>query len=239
MEISKQRTHVLYWTRVHHLGEGRAEEERWVPWRAFPDEMTRAVQKRRGLPKPKTADRRTQRTRRALRDALLSLLMEKSWDELSVQHICMRADIGRSTFYLHFPSKEGLLIGSLDDLRGALSAATVAGTKAQAARPLAFLHGLLDHLYEQRRLCRLIFGRRSAHTVQVRFREMVTQLVADSLATFAPGSWRRDAAARYLAGALVEMLAWWIDGRPMRSVDEIEQLYMRFAGPLIGELVRG
>lgn len=189
--------------------------------------------------KPKTVDRRTQRTRRALRDALLSLLMEKSWDELSVQDICKRADIGRSTFYLHFPSKEELLSGSLDDLRGALTASTVAGAKAQAAQPLAFLHGLLDHLYEQRRLCRLIFGRRSAHTVQVRFREMVAKLVADNLAAFAPASWRRDAAVRYLAGALVEMLAWWIDGRPMRSVDEIEQLYMRFARPAIGELIRG
>lgn len=189
--------------------------------------------------KPKTVDRRTQRTRRALRDALLSLLMEKSWDELSVQDICKRADIGRSTFYLHFPSKEELLSGSLDDLRGALTASTVAGAKAQAAQPLAFLHRLLDHLYEQRRLCRLIFGRRSAHTVQVRFREMVAKLVADNLAAFTPAGWRRDAAVRYLAGALVEMLAWWIDGRPMRSVDEIKQLYMRFAGPTLDELIRG
>src|SRR5512143_364641 len=115
----------------------------------------------------KTAiDRRTQRTRSALRDALLSLLMEKSWDELSVQDICTRADIGRSTFYLHFPSKEELLSGSLDDLRSALNAAVEAnGKKDKAGQPLAFVRGLLEHLYEQRRLCRSIFGRRSSHTV--------------------------------------------------------------------------
>ena len=188
---------------------------------------------------PRTVDRRTQRTRRALREALLSLLAEKSWDELSVQDICARADIGRSTFYLHFPSKEELLNGSLDDLRGALKASADAGSKAQAARPLAFVRGLLDHLYEQRRLCRSIFGRRSAHTVQVRFREMVAKLVADNLTALAPADWKREAAVHYLAGALVEMLAWWLDGRPIRPVDEIEEFYLRLAGPAVGELMRG
>ena len=122
----------------------------------------------------KSVDRRTLRTRRALRDALLSLLVEKGWDDLSVQDLCDRADIGRSTFYLHFPSKEELLKGSLDDLRGALNALTDEVGKTKPVRPLAFVHGLLDHIHEQRQLCRSIFGRRSAHTVQVRFREMVT-----------------------------------------------------------------
>lgn len=188
---------------------------------------------------PKSADRRTLRTRRALRDALLTLLPEKSWDELSVQDICARADIGRSTFYLHFSSKEELLSGSLDDLREMLNSPTEATVQAKSAQPLAFIRGLLDHLYEQRQLCRSIFGRRSAHTVQVRFREMVAKLVADDLARWIPARWTRDAAAHYLAGALVEMLGWWIDSRPMRSVDEIEQMYLRLAQPAMQELMRG
>lgn len=186
----------------------------------------------------KSVDRRPLRTRRALRDALLSLLVDKGWDELSVQDICDRADIGRSTFYLHFPSKEELLRGSLDDLRGALNALAGEDGDTKSKRPLGFVHGLLAHLYEQRQLCRSIFGRRSAHTVQVRFREMVTKLVADNLAVLAPAGWTRDAAVHYLAGALVEMLAWWIDSRPMRSIDEIEQLYLRLAEPAMAELTR-
>lgn len=184
-------------------------------------------------------DRRTQRTRRALRDALLSLLVERSWDELSVQDICTRADIGRSTFYLHFPSKEELLSGSLDDLREALNAAADVGTKAKAAPPLAFVRKLIEHLYEQRRLCRSIFGRRSAYTVQMRFREMVGKLVADNLGALTPASWKREAAVRYLAGALVEMLAWWIDSQPTRPIDEIEQFYLKLAEPAVSELMRG
>lgn len=183
------------------------------------------------------ADRRTQRTRRALRDALLSLLVEKSWDELSVQDICVRADIGRSTFYLHFPSKEELLSGSLDDLRDALNASANATASAKAARPLAFVRGLLEHLYEQQQLCRSIFGRRSAHTVQVRFREMVGKLFSDNLGELTPANWKREAAVRYLTGALVETLAWWIDSQPVRQIEEIEKLYLRLAEPAISELM--
>ena len=189
------------------------------------------------MKRPKAVDRRTQRTRRALRDALLSLLVEKGWDELSVQDICARADIGRSTFYLHFPSKEELLIGSLDDLRNTLkSACASTDTNAKVVQPLAFLRGLLDHIHEQQRLCRSVFGRRSAHAIQVRFREMVTKLIAESLTMVSPAGWKRDAATSYLAGALVDLLSWWIDGRPMRSIDEVERFYLELAMPAIREL---
>ncbi|MDF3839868.1 helix-turn-helix domain containing protein [Cupriavidus basilensis] len=172
-----------------------------------------------------------------MRDALLSLLVEKGWDELSVQDICARADIGRSTFYLHFPSKEELLIGSLDDLRNVLkSTCASTDTKAKVVQPLAFVRGLLAHIYEQRRLCRSVFGRRSAHAVQVRFRGMVAKLIAENLAVVAPAGWKRDAATSYLAGALVDLLSWWIDSRPMHSIDEVERFYLSLAESAVHEL---
>jgi AcrR family transcriptional regulator len=238
VDLQADQNDVLYWTRVHNHAQGCENEEPQGSQRTFPDRRAHVVQKGKMMTNSKSVDRRTLRTRRALRDGLLSILVERSWDELSVQDICDRADIGRSTFYLHFPSKEELLRGSFDDLRGALNALTDEDQKTTSTRPLAFVHGLLEHLHEQRQLCRSIFGRRSAHTVQVRFREMVTKLVANNLAPLAPAGWTRDAAVHYLAGALVKMLAWWIDSRPMRSVNEIEQLYLRLAEPAIKELLR-
>ncbi len=64
-------------------------------------------------PVPARPDRRVRRTREALRNALLALLVERGWDDIDVQALCVRTDIGRSTFYLHFPNKEALLRGSL------------------------------------------------------------------------------------------------------------------------------
>lgn len=56
-------------------------------------------------------DRRTRRTRQLLRDALLQLLREKRYEEISVQDIVERADVARSTFYVHYIDKDDLLVG--------------------------------------------------------------------------------------------------------------------------------
>jgi AcrR family transcriptional regulator len=67
-------------------------------------------------------DRRIRRTRKVFHDALISLVLEKDYESITVQEILDRADIGRSTFYLHFDGKDELLI-SMKDLRETLNAA--------------------------------------------------------------------------------------------------------------------
>ena len=54
-------------------------------------------------------DRRIQKTRKALRDALHSLVLDRGYDDLSVQDITDKANLGRATFYLHFREKDELL----------------------------------------------------------------------------------------------------------------------------------
>src|SRR5260221_10525145 len=56
-------------------------------------------------------DRRTRKTRQILRDTLLTLLKEKRYDDISVQDIIERADVARSTFYVHYVDKDDLLTG--------------------------------------------------------------------------------------------------------------------------------
>ena len=54
----------------------------------------------------KTPDRRAQRTRESLIHALLALIEEKHYDQISVQDIVEHANVGRSTFYAHYENKE-------------------------------------------------------------------------------------------------------------------------------------
>jgi transposase-like protein len=61
------------------------------------------------------SDRRVQRSKRALREALVQLMIEKGYEETTVADIAERADVGRSTFYTHYADKEDLLQGSLSD----------------------------------------------------------------------------------------------------------------------------
>lgn len=61
-------------------------------------------------------DRRIAKTRKAIFQAFLSLLNEKGYDDMRVQDVIDKADVGRSTFYAHYASKEALLEELCHDL---------------------------------------------------------------------------------------------------------------------------
>lgn len=176
------------------------------------------------MPTETVPDRRVLKTRLALREAMLSLLTEHGWDDLSIQEICERANVGRSTFYLHFDSKDDLLSESLNDLREALTA--TAATGVTQLRPFAFLPGLLAHMDENRRVFRNVVGRRSGYGVERRFREMVFQLTEQDLARQNIAESQRPMQARYLAGGIVDLMAWWVDAPDAPSMSVLEQFIL-------------
>ena len=61
-------------------------------------------------------DRRVSKTRKALKEALTDLILEKGYEGVTVQDVIDRADVGRSTFYAHFVDKDDLLMAILADL---------------------------------------------------------------------------------------------------------------------------
>jgi AcrR family transcriptional regulator len=182
-------------------------------------------------------DRRSLRTRNALRDALVALIVERGWDNIGVQELCERANVGRSTFYSHFPNKDALLLGSLEDLRAELQRRARELAREEGASPGAsggfrFALGLIEHAHDQRKLFCGIIGRRSGHVVQQRFREMVVRLVADELPA-SGGKLPRAAAARWLAAGFVEMLAWWVEQRSPMPPAELAALFDELSRPLL------
>ncbi len=66
--------------------------------------------------KEKNLDRRVARTRRALQNAFIQLILEHGYDNVTIEEITERADLGRTTFYLHFNDKEDLLMQAIDSI---------------------------------------------------------------------------------------------------------------------------
>lgn len=170
-------------------------------------------------------DRRIAKTRLALRDAMLQLLPKRGWDDLNILEICEEANVGRSTFYLHFSSKDDLLSESLKDLRDALCAITTDGS--EPLQPLAFMPGLLAHMVEQREIFKAVIGRRSCQGVERRFREMVFQLIEQDMEKQSFPKLQQQMVGRYLAGGVVDLMAWWVDAPEAPTVGTIEQLIQK------------
>lgn len=61
-------------------------------------------------------DRRQLKTRKAIFKAFCQLLKKKRYDHITVQNIIDAADVGRSTFYSHFETKDLLLDAMCEEL---------------------------------------------------------------------------------------------------------------------------
>lgn len=190
-----------------------------------------------GSKTPSPVDRRVLRTRRALRDALIALLHERAWDEISVQDICDRADVGRSTFYIHFADKEELLVGGFDNLRKLLL--SQASLPQRASTPLGFARGLIDHAYENQRLFRALVGKRTGQVVQQRFRELVVALVKEDLASPSRAKPALDAAAEFIAGGFLGLLTWWLEGRAVLAPQDIERMFLDMSASAVAVARQG
>ena len=61
-------------------------------------------------------DRRQRKTREAIFSAFISLLSQKDLGQITVGEIIEKADVGRATFFAHFPTKDFLLKELCEDL---------------------------------------------------------------------------------------------------------------------------
>jgi AcrR family transcriptional regulator len=89
-------------------------------------------------------DRRIARTRQALMSAFVSEILSRGYDEVSVEDIVKRANVGRSTFYTHYKSKDDLLRESIARPSAILSVIVGGDVKVEMLVPQ------LVHFHEQR-----------------------------------------------------------------------------------------
>jgi AcrR family transcriptional regulator len=185
-------------------------------------------------------DRRIQRTRLMLRSAMTSLIREKGFEALTVQDIIDRANVGRSTFYTHFKSKEDLLTGSVEMMRSTLrkfQRQARGGSASARERMFAFAHELFAHAEQHRDVFAAMAGKRSGTVFQQHLHRMLAELVREDVDSTASRR-KRDAvhvqaAVQFVAGGLLGLLVSWQDDLPQVSVVDLDALFRRMAIPAV------
>jgi AcrR family transcriptional regulator len=181
-------------------------------------------------------DRRMVRTRRSLEDALMSLVLQKNYESISVQDIVGRANVGRATFYLHYRDKDDLLLKSLkamfDELVEHIGPVPKRATPDDAA-PVKLL---IEHVAQNRDRYRFLVSSASNSSMMRRVRNYVAAHFERRLKMIAPKPARLplNIASAYLAGALISLLIWWLEQEKPHSPAEIEGIFRRMA--LVGAI---
>ncbi len=182
-------------------------------------------------------DRRVQRTRQSLREALVALMIERGYEALTVQDILDRANVGRSTFYTHFRDMDELLVSGLDVLRAALAEVQAkARSRGHGMESsLAFTLPLFEHVHSHRALHKMIAGRQSGAMVHREFQKMFASLARQELAPFASkgteGKVTLDLLIAFLATSLYGVMAEWLDHHPRLSPLEVHERFQKMAVP--------
>jgi AcrR family transcriptional regulator len=178
-------------------------------------------------------DRRVRRTRRMLHEAFISLVLEKGYEKTTVQDILDRADIGRSTFYVHYRDKEALLITSFDEMREQLhreiNDATPPGGPIDVARPAALI---FEHAYHRQRIYRALCGRQGGNVVHRYLHGLVGDLLLEQLRPWLAQTGSdlpADVAAEFYTAAALGLLTWWIDHDFCRGHAWLTGIYRQLA----------
>lgn len=187
------------------------------------------------LPFRGSGDRRSVRTHIQLRQALFSLMAELDYEAITVQDILDRANVGRSTFYSHFSSKDELLNVCLEMFNTWLSEAQrrAKGVPDQEDAQFGFTLPLFEHLSEQRELFKRIASHRSGAEIVRRALEnnIKAAVRRDLIAGHRQGSLQSDALESTVAmagGALYSLAVWWLSGRSKLTASDLDRSYHHF-----------
>jgi len=173
------------------------------------------------------ADRRVVRTRDTLGDALVELMHEKAFDDITVQDVLDRAGVGRSTFYTHYRDKEDLFLSDVEDFFGMMS--TLLTRRGASLERVFPVHELFAHISEARVFVSSMKASGKIHDVEELGRGMFARSIEERLRTagVAMEPVQLAAHAYALAGSLFSLMDWWIDHGMTSSAADRDALFHR------------
>jgi AcrR family transcriptional regulator len=173
-------------------------------------------------------DLRIRRTRERLGAALIALIEEKPIDNVTVREVLDRAQVGRSTFYLHYQDKNDLLVSQME--HGLEMWSNILCTRQEKSRRLAPVAEFFAHVASAGKLYRSLVA---SSRIQVFF-DLAQGYFARGIARRLrqiglPMSDQRelDASSHAFAGNLLSLLKWWLDRGAKEPAKDMDELFHR------------
>ena len=191
------------------------------------------------MQKEAVPDRRIQKTKRLLHEALGSLIREKPYDSIVVQEILDRANVGRSTFYMHFRDKDDLLVSSIHDLLRSVRTAEPPPSRKRYERMIRFSRPIFEHIYQHRHSGAANMGIRARAIIHGHLQKVVSELIAEGVRKEFQSGRKQDRRipselmGAYLASTFILVLNWWVESKHPLPPDQIDALFRSLVLPTL------
>ena len=184
-------------------------------------------------------DLRVRRTRKLLWEALMAEMSDRPFEEITVTDICERAMVHRTTFYKHYEDKFALLEQGMRQMYDALVAeAEHAPPSAYSAQnPPPYFIRLFEHVAEHQQFYRLMLCGEGIGRFQKLVKDYVAEVVETRVPALLPAKQPLSVPlamhAQFLAGAVLSLLAWWLDNDMPLSPQRMAQYLLARHGAAI------
>lgn len=182
-------------------------------------------------------DRRQKKTRAAIFSAFTSLLAEKSYSKITVQEIIDSANVGRTTFYAHFETKDDLLKELCEELVAHIvSSAMDCTLYSDGNVPESVFCHLLRHLRENYNNIIGLLSCESSEIFLRFFKDSLNGLVLSQLVNQDRKSHvdiPQDFLINHISGSFVEMVLWWIKGRMKQTPADLDSYFRAVIEPIL------
>lgn len=192
-----------------------------------------------------TPDRRVQRTRRLLHKALMSQVLEKKYESITVQEILDHADVGRSTFYTHFQDKDELLVSGFENVKNLLKSAQAAAAvlpRKSYEKIIGFSLAMFEHAYEYRAVNHALLGSSAETVVRRQIHSALEGVIGPEVRAALPRRKHGNCAVsaelltHFLVSTYISVLTWWLAAKNPLPPKDINEAYRQLVLPCLASI---
>ncbi len=177
---------------------------------------------------PTKIDPRVKRTRRLLRGALVSLILEKDFSSISIKEITERAEVAYITFFRHYESLDQLLMEILDEGLGELQA-HIESLAQQSETSALETEGRLifEYIGQKADLFRILFKSQSVTRVRKKVVRNIAAIFQKSCLPLARSDNPMTTAilSNHIATSLLALIEWWLDNNMKPAPAHMGKVY--------------